>query len=383
MADLVEVDVRQQGPVLLAVGRLFEGPLPVLDLDISRKQQSFRIWRRPATATARRRRLSPSATSTKRRAGRVTFGSTRKSSTWRAGGPPWVYHRVRPPPGELGGAPPPLQQGTRWGAAVASYKRGLRLSRRLGDRHCEAQALMGLGDVYRCQGRRANAIAAYERSVAIWRELGDRREDEILGHLSDIYRWEGRRDDAIACYERRPAVWCELGDPYGEAQALMFGQTYQDEGRQGDAIAPYERSVNLWGALGKRGLESTALECLRRAYESRGRHDEAIACSSRSQAISRELRVREELERRRRELEDVDGAPGARRISRRRSWLANRVGCSATTRDRPPHARARRSQRRGFVLTVYRRTLISSWRFQVRVLGARAARPRPCARRAA
>src|SRR5262249_13644082 len=73
--------------------------------------------------------------------------------------------------------------------AIAVYEQSLAIFRELGDRHGEGQTLGNLGDVYRLQGRWAEATAAYEQSLAIFRELGDRRREEAtLNNLETLYQ---------------------------------------------------------------------------------------------------------------------------------------------------------------------------------------------------
>jgi len=68
---------------------------------------------------------------------------------------------------------------------VDHFQRALTLSRELGDRAAEAQALTRLGAAHWQRGHHDEALAHYERALKVFREIGDRvNEDRVLANLS-------------------------------------------------------------------------------------------------------------------------------------------------------------------------------------------------------
>jgi tetratricopeptide (TPR) repeat protein len=118
----------------------------------------------------------------------------------------------------------------RWAEAIASYEQSLATLRELGDRHGVAQTLNNLGLVYANQGRWAEAIASYEQSLETKRELGDRHGvAQTLNNLGNVYANQGRWEEAIVSYEQSLATLRELGDRHGEGGTLAnLGMLHKD-----------------------------------------------------------------------------------------------------------------------------------------------------------
>jgi tetratricopeptide (TPR) repeat protein len=89
-----------------------------------------------------------------------------------------------------------------WKNWEQTHRLALEASRKLSDRHAEAQILNSLGNAYFRQDHRKKAREHYEKSLSLLRELGDRyQESQTLTNLGILYKREGDDEKAIALWQ--------------------------------------------------------------------------------------------------------------------------------------------------------------------------------------
>ncbi|KPQ32735.1 MAG: hypothetical protein HLUCCO16_19630 [Phormidium sp. OSCR] len=175
--------------------------------------------------------------------------------------------------------------------AIDFYEQSLAITREIGDRAGEGNALSNLGNVYNSLGQYERAIDFYEQSLTIAREIGDRAgEGRVLGNLGVAYLNQGQYERAIDFYEQRLEIAREIGDRAGEGSALgNLGNVYDSLGQYERAIDFYEQSLAITREIGDRAGEGSALGNLGNAYYSLGQYERAIDLHEQHLAIAREI----------------------------------------------------------------------------------------------
>ncbi len=95
-----------------------------------------------------------------------------------------------------------LDLRARWREWEETHKKALEAARRAGDRQGEAQALMGLGNVYLQQGRWGEAVEKHEAALGVFRALGDcQGEGRVLANIGLLYEEQGQKEKAVALWQ--------------------------------------------------------------------------------------------------------------------------------------------------------------------------------------
>jgi tetratricopeptide (TPR) repeat protein len=97
--------------------------------------------------------------------------------------------------------------------AIDKYTRAAHGFQEIGDEHGEAIAHLGLGIVYRNQGRWEKAAFHLNTGLATLKRLGDRRlAAQALRSLAIVMAAQGELDASIANFQQSIRVFQELGD---------------------------------------------------------------------------------------------------------------------------------------------------------------------------
>jgi tetratricopeptide (TPR) repeat protein len=131
------------------------------------------------------------------------------------------------------------------------YEQSLAITRAIGDRRAEGNALGSLGIAHAALSDPHHAIAYHEQYLAIARDIGDRRaEGNALNNLGNDYAALGDSRHAIECYEQHLAIVRNIGDRQGEAlTSWNLGEELANQGNLAQAVAflqvcvDYEREV--------------------------------------------------------------------------------------------------------------------------------------------
>ena len=163
------------------------------------------------------------------------------------------------------------------------------------NRRLEAAALLGLGEAARMQARYGEAAGHYGEALAISRAIGARSgEANALRCLGEAARMQDRYGEALA-------ISRAIGDRYGEANALRgLGEAALMQARYGEAAGHYGEALNLYGAIGMAGVGvNNALvaagQCLDRAASHRAEGHASLATAAVSLARTLYSRCRDLL----------------------------------------------------------------------------------------
>jgi tetratricopeptide (TPR) repeat protein len=121
------------------------------------------------------------------------------------------------------------------------------VSRDLGNRKWEGNALCNLGLLHQLQGNLGEARSTLQRALLVAREMGHARlEAIVLCNLGIVDDATGSPDDALGHFEAALVVARELGDRRSEGQFLGYiGSLHARQGRFNDAHAALEAGAAL------------------------------------------------------------------------------------------------------------------------------------------
>ncbi|WP_229068537.1 BTAD domain-containing putative transcriptional regulator [Actinoplanes sp. DH11] len=164
-----------------------------------------------------------------------------------------------------------------WGAMVLSLDRVAQTFRRLGDLDWHAMALLSLGNVYRADGRFAEAAATLDQCVALFNEVGnpDWQAAALLSRGS-LHVTQGNLDEALRLYRICVQIFRDRGDLLWEAYTYRAkGYACQQHGRFAEAVVHLERAVPVLREHGDRVWEGHALLSLGLAELGQGNKERA------------------------------------------------------------------------------------------------------------
>jgi len=145
------------------------------------------------------------------------------------------------------------------------------------------ESLDGLAELFKAQGRYAEAELLFRRALGIAeRVLGPEHPDVVtaLDGVASLYEDVGKYAEAEALYNRSLTITEKVYRPEHPKTAVSFSnlaKLYLDEGKYADAKASYEQSLAInTKALGPRHLSvATNLDCLGQIALLRGEYPEA------------------------------------------------------------------------------------------------------------
>jgi CHAT domain-containing protein/tetratricopeptide (TPR) repeat protein len=153
-------------------------------------------------------------------------------------------------------------------------------------------ALNNLANVYRAQGKYAEAEALHKRALAIYEALGKDHPDvaATLSNLAGVYEAQGKYAEAEANYKRALAIdEAKLGNEHPEVATLLdnLAQVYANQGKYAEAEALNRRALAIYETkLGKDHPEvATSLHNLATTFERQGKYAEAEAHERRALSI--------------------------------------------------------------------------------------------------
>jgi tetratricopeptide (TPR) repeat protein len=158
-----------------------------------------------------------------------------------------------------------------------------------------AAALGSLANVYRDQGRLADAAAhhhrdIYQRTRSRGGEATSRGgEATSLGNLGNVLLELGRITQALGYLTQSLAIYTEIGARPAEAHLLnSVGCAHLILGRSPEALVFLERALALHRETGSREGEADDLNNLAELYRDEGSHAKARELASASLALARE-----------------------------------------------------------------------------------------------
>ncbi|MFD7325756.1 BTAD domain-containing putative transcriptional regulator [Streptomyces sp. NPDC059875] len=176
-----------------------------------------------------------------------------------------------------------LEQG-RVEVAVERFEQCLRMSRVVGYRPGEAQALRCLGQCFRALGVYAAAADAYREAVVISSDLGDRlTATHAACWLGDVLVRQGEFREGRRLLAQCLWTYREFGNLWGEAATLYaLAEAQLAAGRPTLARLRAEAAVGLWRQVGSRTWLAVALDTLATVHIRAG--DDLAAARAREEA---------------------------------------------------------------------------------------------------
>lgn len=156
----------------------------------------------------------------------------------------------------------------------------LSLSRQLGDKSLEAQALNTIGKISYKRGQPDAALKEYERALLLLRGMPPQSvEAQLRLDIGSVYSDWGDLRKALENYRLALSLWETLKQPAGQASALtnigrvytLMGERQQALGHQLKALALLERIGDLFG-------QAKTLNNLGYVYEVLGEKELALDC---------------------------------------------------------------------------------------------------------
>jgi tetratricopeptide (TPR) repeat protein/transcriptional regulator with XRE-family HTH domain len=183
-----------------------------------------------------------------------------------------------------------LRNLRRFGEAVVAHQDAASIYRETGDSHLEGRALNNLGIALQELHRIEEAIAAHQEAVASHRKTGDREgEGKALNNLGLALRKAGRFQESIATCQEAVTVHRETGDKHSEGGALSsLGLALQEIQRFSEAVAAHKEDLAICQKTGDRHGEGVAYSHLGQALRGADRLDEALAAYDAAASIYRE-----------------------------------------------------------------------------------------------
>ena len=148
--------------------------------------------------------------------------------------------------------------------AIAYLEQGLEISKRMGDRVGEWNALGGLATAYCSAGDYRKSIEFHDKGLVICRELEDLPAEAVCLHgLALAYFSMGDYRQAATHHEGSLKAWRGLGDRQGEGNALgNIGLSYIHLGEYKKAIAIHEEALAVHRETGDPHSEGSCLNNL-------------------------------------------------------------------------------------------------------------------------
>ena len=158
------------------------------------------------------------------------------------------------------------------------------------DGKAESDCLFNLGTTYNSLGNHRKAIAYLEQGLNISKQMGDRvGEWNALGGLATAYSSAGDHRKSIEFHDKGLVICRELEDLPAEAVCLHgLALAYFSIGDYSQAATHHEESLKAWRGLGDRQGEGNALGNLGLSYIHLGEYKKAIAIHEEALAVHRE-----------------------------------------------------------------------------------------------
>jgi tetratricopeptide (TPR) repeat protein len=143
----------------------------------------------------------------------------------------------------------------RWDEAKPHLTRALEIARKTGNKHIEAESLLGLVEpLLEHADTLEEARTQIEESLRICREITDRvLEAQCLDYLGHYYNWRGEFNRAKENFNEASTLTEELGHNFGKMwELVLLGMVHGGEGEYNDAISTLQRCLQLsrdWGSV--------------------------------------------------------------------------------------------------------------------------------------
>ncbi len=183
-----------------------------------------------------------------------------------------------------------LDSGGYFPEAISIHSHARHAARQAGDRAAEAEALTGLGNADRRQGRYEQATSHLQQALALYSDVGDRTgQARALHNLGLVNLRRGRPQQAMSHQQQALGLYRDTGDRTGEARALKgLGTIDQLQGRYQQATGHFRQALALCHETGDRTSEGEAVGNLAELALRQSRYRQAAGYYLQALAIFRE-----------------------------------------------------------------------------------------------
>lgn len=175
--------------------------------------------------------------------------------------------------------------------ALASYKEGLEIAKRINDKNGMADILLRTGFIYHDNGDLIKAIDYYQRSEAIFLEL--KAEDglgSIYNEFGSIYKEQEDYAKSHEYYEKSLAI-CEKreGNSHCSAQYNNIGSLLFDQEKYVEARSYFQKSLTICENNNDQMGISSALAGIGNTYSAAGNLDKAFEYLDKARILAVEI----------------------------------------------------------------------------------------------
>ena len=183
------------------------------------------------------------------------------------------------------------QQG-RMDESLAAHHAVLKIAGADKDLLAQAAALGYIGNLQAARGLVDEAIAAHEQALELSRQLDHPTGQAVaLGNLGHVYAEHGRPDAALDWHRRAYQVAEQRLGSIGQAFALTdIGNAYRMRGQIEDALLSLGRALRFHVELGNTGDRAAAMNDVGHVYFRQGQLDRALAAYEKSFRLYRGIR---------------------------------------------------------------------------------------------
>jgi tetratricopeptide (TPR) repeat protein len=170
-------------------------------------------------------------------------------------------------------------------------RQALALSRKIGYREEEANALLNIGWCHVNQGDSKQALANWQQSLKIFKDVGHKRG--IAAALNGIGLAErdfGNYDKALEHYLEAAKIQEEIGNKDGLAAVLInIGTIYWYVGNHDKALEYYRKSAKIYEEIGNKQGLTDSLSGIGNVYIHTSQYDKALEYHLKSAKIQEEM----------------------------------------------------------------------------------------------
>ena len=176
-------------------------------------------------------------------------------------------------------------------AAETHFRTGQERIEERGGRDFVTAFQLGLGVVYREQGRVDEALVAHRAALDVAEQERDLlAEAAALGHIGNLQAMQGRAEEALAAHERALDICKQLDHAVGQAAALgNLGHVHAEQGLPDAALdwhrQAYQLAEKRLGSIG----QAFALTDIGNVYRMRGQISDALISLGRAWRSHAEL----------------------------------------------------------------------------------------------
>ncbi|MDP1800869.1 MAG: tetratricopeptide repeat protein [Bacteroidota bacterium] len=174
--------------------------------------------------------------------------------------------------------------------ALQNFKESLSISKQIGDKHLETEALNNIGYVYDIQGNIPLALEYFHESLKLYEMLkNDFGTSNTLNNIATIYAKQGERDKALEYHNKSLRKREHINDKAGIAQSLNnIGAIYDADGGT-RSLEFYQKSFAIYKAIGDQLGIANASNNIGSIYHRQGNNSLALSYFEMSLKIHNEL----------------------------------------------------------------------------------------------